>query len=59
MLRIRHAPGSHALVVFSGISDLCADHCRCAYQQHAVGLEPCLLCLSQRAAMVSCGVLTL
>lgn len=29
------------------------------YLQHAVGLEPCLLCLSQRAAMVSCGVLTL
>jgi len=27
--------------------------------QHAVGLDPCLLCLSQRAAMVSCGVLTL
>ncbi|CAM3300359.1 disulfide bond formation protein B [Pseudomonas floridensis] len=29
------------------------------YLQHSVGLEPCLLCLFQRAAMVSCGVLTL
>ncbi|QHF05649.1 disulfide bond formation protein B [Pseudomonas asturiensis] len=29
------------------------------YLQHSVGLEPCPLCLFQRASLVSCGVLML